>query len=106
MLNKHLFLDCGQSCVEGILQSCAYCECSATVFGQVLGTDNLPLRNITISPSLAPYVTLGVSSVGGYFNISGICYGQDYVFRGNGYIDTEIDFLDVEANVTMERFGK
>ena len=88
------------------MQSCAYFECDNTINGQVIGTDNLPLSNITISPRLAPNVTIGVSSVGGYFSLNGICYGQDYVFRGDGYLDIDINFSDVEANVTMERFGE
>ena len=59
-----------------------------------------------ISPSNAPHIIIAISTVGGYFNLSGFCHDVVYVLRKSGYVDTEISLVDGTSNITMDTVGE
>ena len=94
-------------CTEGVLSDdCSHCVCDdSVIYGQVLSDDALPLDNVTITPANAPYVTVAITAVGGYFNISAGCSSESYELSRPGYINTVVD-MSLSGNVTMDQVGK
>ena len=66
----------------------------------------LPLANVTFSPSNAPHIINTISTIGGYFNLSGFCNEDVYVLRKSGYLDTDIRLNDGTSNITMDTVGE
>ena len=100
------FTDCSQRCTEGTLVVCAYCACSETVTGEVLSSDFMPLTNVSIAPSGAPYITINTTVTGGFFQLEGVCFGEEYSFQKEGYLDLSTVLAANSYNITMERYGK
>ena len=104
---KFRLVACDSDCSNGHQEGrCNYCLCNDDVFGQVLSETNLPVKNATFSPTIAPYIITNQSVVGGYFMLQGICFGDTFIVGGDGYVDTEILLLDEYMNITLQSVGK
>ena len=76
------------------------------VSGQVMSNRLLPLANVAFSPLNALHITMAISAVGGYYDLSGFCDDDIYVLRKSGYVDTEIRLDDGTMNITMNIVGE
>ena len=99
--------DCDRACPDaGTLSSdCLYCTCAQDISGQARSDTGMPLVNVSISPQYAENVILAVTTTAGFFEMSGACYGETYVFTKSGFVTTSVAFSSSSQSVTMETRG-
>ena len=101
-------LACSRICPDAgtLSNNCQYCTCAQEISGQVLSDTGMPLLNVSISPQYAENVILAVTTTGGFFEMSGSCFDETYVFTKSGFVATSVTFNASSQNVTMETRGK
>ena len=72
----------------------------------MLSDTGMPLVNVSVSPQYAKNAILAMTSAGGYFEMSGACFAETYVFTKTGFVTTSVMFSASSQNVTMETRGK
>ena len=101
-------LDCGRICPDAgtLSNDCLYCTCAQDISGQVLSDTGMRLLNVSVSPQYAENAIFAMTTTGGFFEMSGGCFDETYVFTKSGFVTTSVTFSASSQNVTMQTRGK